>query len=400
MTSTTTSMLTRSLSGRFNGRLNEQLQYQMEQPELDSAAGMAADKDDGSHIQTPLRSAGRTRSLSDAPKPSPPTQPASRVPHQCTSKDDSSIWALIPETPQRQSSSSSSSQLPAKVPETMSSMANRPAISPKVDLSGSPASVLPRRSRGLDFSRACTNLHHSTLAESSPDSSPLVAGRGVSIPRRRRSHSSGSALALSNSGQADRTAISSSVSSVNMMESDTSSSEEEEDVSMIGDRDDMMITNTPQPNRFGGGSNTFAGSNIPSPGNDWMGGFSQVAPSLMSFQRARLGKNRSRHSSSSGSGNSAKPSPGPLSPPVMKSIENTSGGYFGFKNNTQQPRTDCANEMRFSDISDDGENRTGRSNSPAGAAASKREGAPLGVVRRAVNRRGSLLVCLQLLMVS
>ena len=41
-------------------------------------------------------------------------------------------------------------------------------LSPKLDHSqiyASPTNILPRRSRGLDFSRAATSLHHSTLAE-------------------------------------------------------------------------------------------------------------------------------------------------------------------------------------------------------------------------------------------
>ncbi|KAI2610198.1 uncharacterized protein GGS25DRAFT_514085 [Hypoxylon fragiforme] len=62
-------------------------------------------------------------------------------------------------------------------------------LSPKLDHSqiyASPTNILPRRSRGLDFSRAATSLHHSTLAEqSSPDSSPTIGGRAMSIPSCR-----------------------------------------------------------------------------------------------------------------------------------------------------------------------------------------------------------------------
>lgn len=47
-------------------------------------------------------------------------------------------------------------------------------------------------------------------------------------------------------------------------------------------------------------------------------------------------------------------------------------------------------DLRLSDMSDDGENRGPRGHSPTGA---KTEGSgPLGVIRRAVTRRGSLLV--------
>jgi hypothetical protein len=279
--------------------------------------------------------------------------------------------------------------LPSK-PSGPSSLSSRTPLSPKLDSSqiyGSPGSVLPRRSRGLDFSRACTNLHHSTLAESSPDSSPIIGGRGMTIPQRRGSMGSTSVPPFSTSGPADRTAISSSVSSVNMMESDTSSSEED-DEPMMGDRDEMIIS-TPQANKMGSGPNPFAVGNVSSPGNEWMGGYSQAAASLLSFQRARIRKGRSRHSSSSASGNSSKPSPGPLSPPVMKSIENQNG-YFGSRSSVTARRESLSlgtRDLRLSDLSDEGENR---SNSPG---TSNSEGGPLGVIRRAVTRRGSLLVC-------
>lgn len=41
---------------------------------------------------------------------------------------------------------------------------------------------IARRPR-LDFARSCTSLHHSTLAEASPDSSPLASNSGHPIPR-------------------------------------------------------------------------------------------------------------------------------------------------------------------------------------------------------------------------
>lgn len=160
------------------------------------------------------------------------------------------------------------------------------------------------------------------------------------------------------------------------------------------EKDDLMITSTPQANKFAGGPSPFAGGNIPSPGNDWMGGYSQAAASLMSFQRARFRKGRSRHSSSSASGNSSKPSPSPHSPPVMKSIENQNqnGGYFAAKAGLGPRRESLSlgtRDLRLSDFSDD-ESRT-RGHSPS--TPSSEGGGPLGVIRRAVTRRGSLLVC-------
>ena len=267
------------------------------------------------HQLEPSRSP-KSRSLSDASRPTSSTQPSTGDLSRAPSKDDNAIPAL-PATPRRSSASHSnlSINLPSK-PAGSPSLTNCAPLSPKLDPShiyGSPGSVLPRRSRGLDFSRACTNLHHSTLAESSPDSSPTVGGRGMAIPQRRGSLGATSVPPFSTSGPADRTTISSSMSSVNMMESDTSSSEEEDE--SMADRDDDMI-NTPQATRISAPS-PFA-SNMQSPGNEWMGGYSQAAASLMSFQRARFRKGRSRHSSSSASGNSTKPSPTPHSPPIMK----------------------------------------------------------------------------------
>jgi hypothetical protein len=159
----------------------------------------------------------------------------------------------------------------------------------------------------------------------------------------------------------------------------------------MGGVKDEMIINTPQINKTGGLS-PFAGGNAPSPGNEWMGGYSQAASSLLSFQRARFRKGPSRHSSSSASGSSSKPSPGPTSPPVIKSIENSGGGHFGMRNANPRRREGLgfgARDMRLSDPSDDGDGRASRANA---AAPSDSESGPLGVVRRAVTRRGSLLV--------
>ncbi|KAJ5907351.1 hypothetical protein N7495_000033 [Penicillium taxi] len=328
----------------------------------------------------------KSRSLSDASRPTPTPQPSTGDLSRPQSKDDTALPSL-PATPSRSNTHHNLSlNLPSK---TASPSISRAPLSPQLDSSqiyGSPGSVLPRRSRGLDFSRACTNLHHSTLAESSPNSSPTIGGRGISIPQRRGSLGLTSAPPFSTSGPADRTVISGSMSSVNMMEEDTSSSSEGEDDSMMGDGDDIMLS-TPQAARMSG-PGPFATGYIQSPGNEWMGGYSQAAASLMSFQRARLSrKGRSRHSSSSASGNSSKPSPGPHSPPVMKSVENA-GGYFASRQTVHSRRESLSlgtRDLRLSDLSDDGEARAVRPGSPTG-------GPPLGVIRRAVTRRGSLLV--------
>ncbi|KAL4779784.1 hypothetical protein BJX76DRAFT_351499 [Aspergillus varians] len=376
----------------FASNLSEQLSQRSELER--SALGDSGIQTDsaGDKANSFVRPSPKARSLSDASKPSAPISPIAGE-ERPSSKDDS-VLPSTPQTPRRTPVRGplNLQSLPSKA-STPASSSSRTPLSPKLDPShiysaASPGSVLPRRSRGLDFSRACTNLHHSILAESSPDSSPIVGGRGVAIPQRRGSPGSTSVPPFSTSNPADRATISSSMSSVNMMESDTSSSEED-DEPMIGDRDDMII-NTPQARKLGPAFNVFGGGNVPSPGTDWMGNYSQAAASLMSFQRARFRKGRSRHSSSSASGNSSKQSPAPLSPPVMKSIEN-GNGYFGPRNGAPSRRESLSlgtRDLRLSDMSDEGENRGPRGHSPTGP---RPDSGPLGVIRRAVTRRGSLL---------
>ncbi|KAL4803800.1 hypothetical protein BDV18DRAFT_153642 [Aspergillus unguis] len=374
----------------FASNLSEQLSQrsELERSEL-GESGTQTDTagDQANLLGPPLRPSPKARSLSDASKPSAASLSSISTGERHPSSKDDSALPSAPQTPRRASTNGqtlNSQSLPQK-PATPASSSRAP-LSPKLDpshiYSASPGSVLPRRSRGLDFSRACTNLHHSILAESSPDSSPTVGGRGVAIPQRRGSPGS-SVPPFSTSNPADRTTISSSMSSVNMMESDTSSSEEDDEP--MGDRDEMIM-NTPQARKLAPGFNSFGG-NVPSPGNDWMGNYSQAAASLLSFQRARFRRGRnSRHSSSSASGNSSKQSPAPLSPPTMKSIEN-GNGYFGNRNGGPPRRESLSmgtRDLRLSDMSDDGESRGARGHSPTGNG-------PLGVIRRAVTRRGSLL---------
>ncbi|KAK2786691.1 hypothetical protein FQN52_007699 [Onygenales sp. PD_12] len=353
------------------------------------------------------RSPVKGRSLSDGSRTSASASP-NPLGLQRT-KDDIAVTAA-PATPQRPErlAHGLSLQMPPKMFGSPIPTGNRAPLSPKLDSSqiyGSPASVLPRRSRGLDFSRACTNLHHSTLAESSPDSSPVVIGRGVAIPNRRgttHSTSMGSPNTYGNtwqsSGLADRAVISSSVSSVNMFDSDTTSSSDEEDESMHTiDREDPILT-TPQVARPANAFSTpFSTNTAQSPGGDWMGGFSAAKASLMSFQRARL--RRSRHNSTSTSGNSSKPSPGPISPPVMKSIENSAGGYFSKEMSMSEVKSRReslslgTSDLHLSDISDD-ETRQGRVSSPSSGSlpnSSNIESGRHGVIRRPVTRRGNLL---------
>ena len=335
-------------------------------------------------VRTPQKSQ-RTRSLSDStPQLSP--SPKFREPVRAA-KDDHTPLAAGPRTPRRPDllSRGLSLQMPAGERElpmpSPAHFAARVPLSPQLDAHNtyaSPASLLPRRSRGAEFSRACTNLHHSTLADQpSPDSSPTVTQKGMTIPARKQwpnamvldspnlSHSGWG----SNNGE--RTAASSSVGSINMLDGESSSSSDEGDLMDPDDQDDPMLM-TPQAMR----ANNMAFGEL-TPGN---GARMWSLPSFMSIQRARLHKGRSRKSSSSASGRSSMPSPVPTSPPNGKSE-----GYFARETamrNSGRRRESLsmfANDLHLSSGNDSGDEAVGAHQTP-------------GVVRRPVTRRGNLLV--------
>ncbi|EFR04847.1 hypothetical protein MGYG_07851 [Nannizzia gypsea CBS 118893] len=346
----------------------------------------------------PLGFRDAVRSREDAPKPSPETPQRASRPH-------SGLSLNMP-----QPFSPKNSHAAARIP-----------LSPKLDSShsfGSPASVLPRRSRGLDFSRACTNLHHSTLAESSPDSSPVVGGRGIAIPQRRgTAGSTGMGVAGSpgnshhqlhhcvtpSGSHAEKAAISSSVGSVNMMDSDSSNTDEEdEDGSIHGfDRGDPIGT-TPQAKKPGLGlSAPFSPNLIPAPGADWMSGFSAAKASLMNFQRARYRNGRKRHSSSSASGASPRLLATSRSPPAEKAFDSTGASYLSQSLASRDIRSKLdelahiPSDFHLSDGSDDADSgkQAGVSSPSSGSLAggSNSESGRRGVIRRPVTRRGNLL---------
>lgn len=252
----------------------------------------------------------RSRSLSDGGGTTPKLSPAPHIIASArrTSKDDHDIDTLssssgatapasaatlagFPSTPKRSEVRGMSSrdkqhqqqqqqqqlQQPPPLPRTSRDFTPPPGatagtsaygklapLSPKVDhahIYASPTNILPRRSRGLDFSRAATSLHHSTLAESSPESSPTVGSRGMNIPARRREFGPGAAeqhsLQASASlwpaaiGHQERMVISSSLGSTQAVGSDSSSSSEDDDL-MDEDTDEAYVT-TPQVSRMGAG---------------------------------------------------------------------------------------------------------------------------------------------------
>ncbi|RMY45768.1 hypothetical protein D0865_09711 [Hortaea werneckii] len=239
-------------------------------------------------VATPTKSGSKNRSFSDPPSAQAVTalqpSPTFRESVRHGSKDDHDPVITGIYTPTQQKTPFSrkpdfarglSLQMPAPAsPSAASGSANgsgwsreQPApLSPKLDekeiymqtaandLSASPATSLPRHSRGLDFSRACTNLHHSTLAErqpgmGSPGSSPVLTTKGMNIPGRKGSVGSmvldSPAMGGSATGWGglapERSTVSSSVGSVNMMGSDSESSESDEDASMGGDVSDSKL---------------------------------------------------------------------------------------------------------------------------------------------------------------
>ncbi|KAL1596858.1 hypothetical protein SLS59_007599 [Nothophoma quercina] len=337
-------------------------------------------------MQTPPRS--KARSLSDStPKLEP--SPKFREPTR-TSKDDHTVVAS-PSTPRRPDFLARGLSLqmpPRELPmPSPAQFAARVPLSPQLDARNtyaSPASLLPRRSRGAEFSRACTNLHHSTLPDqSSPDSSPTITQKGIKIPSRKpransmimgESPNINAYGAWSNGG---RTAPSSSVGSINMLGSeDSSSSSDDIDPLDPDDTDDPMIM-TPQAaktnNMYPGGPavNNSPFANMFSPSG---------VPNFMSIQRARLRKGRSRKSSSSASGHSSMASPGgPASPPNGKGE-----GYFSREavlrreGSRRESLSLFTNDLHISSGNDSGDEASTMPQTP-------------GVIRRAVTRRGNLL---------
>ena len=344
------------------------------------------------------------------------------IENAAASKDDSSI-SPIPVTPRRPNvpQRGLSLQMP---PQDLSStstahLSKRIPLSPKPDCSTaypSPASVLPRRSRGLDFSRAATNLHHSILAEqSSPESSPTVGGRrGVNFPGRKgcftppdgqnipESPRNTPSSLWSTITNGERGGLSSSVGSSAIIDNDSSSSSSE-DMMDLGEDDDTIHV-TPHGglnlvNPFGPIASTLGG--------DSTSAFNPAAAKLISYQRARLQsrRDRTRGSSSSASGQSNVQSPVPPSPPLLRNIESSlsmSGLPFLDEstrreiNSRRESLSLGTSDMQLSDADhsgDEGQSRlAAHEDVPIATPVTPSMEDRKQVVRRAVTRRSNLLV--------
>ncbi len=296
---------------------------------------------------------------------------------------------------------------PRDVSSTSTANLTRPVpLSPKLDPSityAAPASVLPRRSRGLDFSRSCTNLHHSTLAEqSSPDSSPIIGSRGgMMIPRKTLlspsniASSPGSPGSVPNSlwstmAGTEKSVKSSSVGSANMMDYESGSSSSDGDDLMGHGEDEDTSTIGPQSQHTG---------------NERTDQFESAAK-VMNFQRALFDRKERSKKSSRAIGYSQQ-NPRPHSPPLARSIEISLGGPFSpriFGKHGMSSRRESLSlgpkDLNLSDReeSDDGANFSANSNEHSGSSKNAKSNVDerKNVIRRAVTRRGDMLVRIHL----
>ncbi|KAK3896755.1 hypothetical protein C8A05DRAFT_39696, partial [Staphylotrichum tortipilum] len=248
----------------------------------------------------------------------------------------------------------------------------------------SPTHILPRRSRGLDFSRAATSLHHSTLADqASPDSSPTIGSRAMNIPGRRPAadyHVAGadhtSTSLWSMMGNHERMHISSSVGSTSHAISDLSSSSDDDDY-MDEDMEDAYVT-TPQVQKMGNPAAAAAAGVMGAP---WAPG-SPAVNNLLSFQQRqrqrRLPKKKPRGPLGLGFHSPAAPTVMSRSPPNHLIGPNDMSPHA-----RRESISWAANQLHISgNESDDNHNRhLDGIDSPSRPS----------IVRRAVTRRGNLL---------
>lgn len=364
--------------------------------------------------RTPARKA---RSLSDGGGTPQKFTPAAHLADaRRTSKDDSSITIPIRESFSSSSHSANPTapaaattpvtphravfplglhlHLPTASPPAQQSapLCPKPApLSPKLDHSqiySSPTNILPRRSRGLDFSRAATSLHHTTLAEqASPDSSPTIGGRGMNIPGRRPGDF-GAPEQTSNSlwsimGNHERHHISNSLgSAANLISDDSSDSDDE----MMDEDMDEPYLMTPQAIR-----NSQSGPGLP------LAGGSPAVNSLLSFQQRQRPRKQPKKKIraplglgfSSNSGN-----PGMLSksPPSNMNSYNSMAKEIASPHTRRESISWAANQLNISGSESEDSPKPGVN--VDGVLGPGMDGQNR-VVRRAVTRRSNLLVSSQ-----
>ncbi|KXJ96795.1 hypothetical protein Micbo1qcDRAFT_3138 [Microdochium bolleyi] len=372
-------------------------------PGLDMHPHETFDEDDTVPADSPAHPS-KTRSLSDGAGPQLSPSPFIVEAHRRTSKDDTSLAnkpreMAAPVTPRRHGFPVASGlNLALHMPphDGQSAMAGvspyaKPALtptplSPKLDHSqtyASPTNILPRRSRGLDFSRAATSLHHSTLAEqASPDTSPTIGGRAMNIPGRtgfEGGEQSTNSL-WSMMGTQERMNISSSLGSTSMFASGSSSSSEDEE--FVDDDMEDAIMSTPQqlPRNA-----SHIGAQTPTQPSHVMPWAPETSPAITSLSGFRTRPRRQPKKKLRGllglGFNSASPAALSRSPPsnLAKETRDMPIGH-----SRRESISWAANQLHIS--SNDNEDRA----MDDGPGTPSKDG-QRGVIRRAVTRRGNLL---------
>lgn len=254
------------------------------------------------------------------------------------------------------------------------------------------ASMLPRRSRGMDFSRAATNLHHSTLAEqSSPDSSPTTNSRMMNIPNKINGISQINGEYLANSGflwsaggNSDQMNLSSSLGSTNLIAGSDSSENYSDEDDLMDDIDDSILT-TPLVKA----SNDLNQDVL---GDIWQGQ-SLAARSPISFQRSNLRNWKKRNNISRGCWN-ATLSPNSKSSSRIYSHEGVQAWekQVDTKHSRRESISWAANQLNISGSENDDGPSTYTYDSLDGSPVTPCREGQRGVIRRPVTRRGNLLV--------
>ncbi|KAG5988524.1 hypothetical protein E4U54_004611, partial [Claviceps lovelessii] len=322
--------------------------------------------------------ANKMRSLSDGGGTPSKLSPSPRITENSrgTWKDDIDVRdAQSPATPHRSQVKGLSLPMPPRQftppPTASNPYARPPPLSPKLDPSqiyASPTNILPRRSRGLDFSRAATSLHHSTLAESSPDSSPIIGDRAMSFPRDRRGSEFAGPEQSSSSlwsimGSHEKTNVGSSLGSTIQLAlgSDSSSSSADDDA-MDEDMEEPYVT-TPQVSRTT--SNFGPAGPFGSP----------AMSSLINFQQRQRHRKQPR-----------KKMRGPMGLGLNVSAASISKSPpSSAAKNRRESISWQANQLHISTADGD---ESGKSQSDVDANGGDGQ---RGVIRRAVTRRGNLL---------
>lgn len=176
-------------------------------------------------------------------------------------KTDSPVFGSCMSPTQMKSEDSAGGSHPNLTPLLSLGLSNSPgqrmSLSPKLDTAQFHASpsVLPRRSRGLDWSRACSSLHQSTLATPATATAPAASVRGTSVPRRRAragSFNAGSPLlGMQSSSATDKPDDTNSHGShFRMVQSESDSDDEDDDDDSGLNPSEDTFMSTPRPLRM------------------------------------------------------------------------------------------------------------------------------------------------------